>query len=98
MYAGSMPDAYILRTEIKLSGIKSFVNTEIGWFFKNRNCDLMIFRRREVVYWTQSGSRRSFSTLPGDRPLSSLAAAIATLVKSERSQQLEIHLDSMKAC
>ena len=33
MYAGSMPDAYILRTENKLSGIKSFVNTEIGWFF-----------------------------------------------------------------
>ena len=33
MYAGSMPDAYILRTEIKLSGIKSFVDTEMGWFF-----------------------------------------------------------------
>ena len=35
----------------------------------------MILRRTEVVYWTQSESRRSFSTLPGDRPLSSLAAS-----------------------
>ena len=77
MYAGSMPDVYILCTENKLWGIKSFVNTEIGWFFKNRNCDLMIFRRREVVYWTQSGSRRSFSTLPGDRPLSSEENSLA---------------------